>query len=152
MHAGTVHMSKWPVHSDLAQIAAFDMLDTHWAVPVAAYDTNQHLIEPGNYRRYLQGALAEIHFGLSHCGFKNNHTYTADIDTIRVLCPPPPSVNVATKRKLPSTFKSPISCQQVMWFRILFRVGVSFPRKYCQCFHCFFPQKFWGFIHSSVLS
>ena len=28
-----------------------------------------------------------------------------------------------------------------MWFCVLFQSGVFFRWKYCQCFHCFFPQK-----------
>ncbi|KAG6370932.1 hypothetical protein JVT61DRAFT_10779 [Boletus reticuloceps] len=106
-------MSDWPVHSDSARSAALDMLDTHRAVPISAYDVKEQLINPRCYRQHLQGCLAECHFKLSHCSFKLKDTYTADIETIRVLRPPPPATMMRTKRKLPTKFESPNVKSQV---------------------------------------
>jgi hypothetical protein len=82
------------------------MKNTHRAAPLAAYDMHDQLIHPTSYRQRLQGALVEIHFELSHSGFKGKDTYTADIHSIRVVRLPQ-STATTQKRRLPATFSPP---------------------------------------------
>ncbi|KAF9239986.1 hypothetical protein BU15DRAFT_61619 [Melanogaster broomeanus] len=104
LHA-TVDLATWPVHSDGAQEELDEMKNNYRAIPLAAYDIQDHLIPPSSYRQKLQGAIVEIDFDLSHSAFRNKDTYTTDIRTIRVL-KPPPYVTPAPKRSLPTTLPS----------------------------------------------
>ena len=88
------------------------MYDTHRGIPLAAYDMDQNLIEPQLYRQRLQGALVEVHFCLTHYTIRERDTFTEEIDTIRVLRPPPPSL-APGKRKLPQKFESPTTRPRV---------------------------------------
>jgi hypothetical protein len=103
---GTVDLNDWPVHSDAADEELNNMKNNYRATPLAAYDIHDRLIEPGSYRQRLQGAVAEIHFNLSHSAFKGKDTYTADIHSMRVLKPPLPST-LPKKHRLPATFNPP---------------------------------------------
>lgn len=103
---GTVSLSDWPVDNDVAAEELERMKSTHCAIPLPAYDSDNHLIHPSAYRRELQGALVKIQFTLSHCAFKNKDAFSADIHTIRVLRAPH-TVSSITKRRLPSSFERP---------------------------------------------
>lgn len=64
------------------------------------------LIDPPLYRSRLCGAIAEVHFELTHWSMrgKNNDpdrdTYTADVVAIRVLVPPKPTMVTPKKRRV----------------------------------------------------
>jgi len=65
----------------------------HRVIPIPAYDIEGKLIDPRYYRRHLEGAVAEVHFNLSHWsisrhGVPGKDVYTADMVLIRVLTPP----------------------------------------------------------------
>ncbi|KAI6116489.1 hypothetical protein F5141DRAFT_1213083 [Pisolithus sp. B1] len=61
-------------------------------LPVPAYVMG-HLITPTAYRRCLQGAIAEIHFTLSHWAIAaaEHDAYGGHIVFIHILVPPPPA-------------------------------------------------------------
>ena len=82
------------------------MKGSYRAIPVPAYNIDNHLIHPVSYHHELQGALVEIHFTLSHCVFKNKDAFTADIHTLHVLRAPH-TVSPIVKRRLPSSFEHP---------------------------------------------
>ncbi|KAH0832152.1 hypothetical protein J3R83DRAFT_13063 [Lanmaoa asiatica] len=103
---GTLPLSQWPVHSPTAK-EALDLMGTAYrAIPLPAYDIDDQLIPPAQYRQRLSGALAEITFHLSHINFDDKDSFTGDIYSVRVL-QAPPSASSAPKRKLPQTFLAP---------------------------------------------
>lgn len=61
--------------------------NTHRIFPIPAYDLGGDLLKPTTYRRYLQGALVEIHFTLMHWGIAGikRDVYGGEIEFIRVL-------------------------------------------------------------------
>lgn len=78
-----------------------------WDVnPLPAYDMHGHLIEPNFYQRRLEGALVEVHFTLTHWSIGKKGTaggtdiYTGDIEYIRVLAPPKPTLVTPRRRKI----------------------------------------------------
>jgi len=73
---------------------------THKVNALPAYDINGDIIVPKNYKKELAGAIARVTFTLSHwfINRKASNTFVADIDSIRVLVPPPQ--NSPKKRKL----------------------------------------------------
>ncbi|KAF8546664.1 hypothetical protein OG21DRAFT_1490947 [Imleria badia] len=104
---GMVLLNDWPVDNDVAAEELESMKTTHCAIPLPAYDSDNHLIHPSAYRRELQGALVKIHFTLSHCAFKNKDAFSADIHMICVLRAPH-TVSSITKRHLPTALNVPL--------------------------------------------
>lgn len=49
---------------------------THVVFPIPAYDTNDRLIDPEQYRKKLAGALVECRFSLSHWYIQNKNSDT----------------------------------------------------------------------------
>ncbi|KAI6023473.1 hypothetical protein EDC04DRAFT_2725943 [Pisolithus marmoratus] len=68
-----------------------------------AYDIAGCLIMPSAYRRCLQGAIAEVHFTLSHWAIATtkHNVYGGQIVFICILVLPPPTSAAGKKRKLP---------------------------------------------------
>ena len=100
---GTVPLTQWPVHNNMAREALQLMGNAFRAIPIPAYDTEDQLIRPALYRQKLSSTLAEIGFHLSHIFVSNKDAYTADIHTIHVLQAPSPQPTTL-KKKLPQTF------------------------------------------------
>lgn len=79
-----------------------------WDVnPLPAYDMHGHIIEPAFYQRRLEGALAEVRFTLTHWPISKRDgatggtdIYTGDIDYIRVIAPPKPTLVTPRRRKI----------------------------------------------------
>ncbi|KAI6023031.1 hypothetical protein BKA83DRAFT_4272446 [Pisolithus microcarpus] len=76
---------------------------THRVLPVPAYDLAGNLIHPTAYRRFLQGALVEIHFTLSHWGITGvrRDVYSGEIQFIHLLDAPIPASCAGRKRRIP---------------------------------------------------
>ncbi|KAM6492482.1 hypothetical protein JOM56_012206 [Amanita muscaria] len=74
-----------------------------------------NLIEPQDYRRHLQGALAQVHFSLTHWAIGSRSgegpidIYTADICNMRVLSPPANYGMAVTPRKRKFHAKDPVT-------------------------------------------
>jgi len=112
---GIFSIENWPAFSDAARGGLDSIRQTHRVIPVPAYDLEGKLIDPCYYRRHLEGALAEVHFNLSHWsiakqGVPGKDVYTADIVLIRVIAPPRATATPRTplKRKV-SAFIHPDS-------------------------------------------
>ena len=116
-------MENWPAFSDAARGGLDSIRQTHQVIPIPAYDIEGKLIDPCFYRHYLEGAVAEVHFNLSHWsilrqGVPGKDVYTADIVMIRVLVPPRASATPRTplKRKVSAYIhpeSSPTKCARV---------------------------------------
>ena len=105
-YIGSVVLDDWPVENEVVAMELEKMKPTHQALPVPAYNLENQLIHPANYRHELQGALVKIHFTLLHCSFKTKDAFTADIHSVWVLRAPH-TVSSITKRRLPSSFECP---------------------------------------------
>ncbi|KAJ6508789.1 hypothetical protein C8R45DRAFT_454104 [Mycena sanguinolenta] len=87
-------MENWPINSHASK-AVETLKHTHRIVPLPAYDENGKLIDPRYYEEHLLGAVVLVVVNLNHWYIKDkkdNHardTYTADIQRLRVLVPPP---------------------------------------------------------------
>ncbi|KAJ6607917.1 hypothetical protein B0H10DRAFT_537534 [Mycena sp. CBHHK59/15] len=91
-------LGDWPVKSDAARKALAGMEKTHSVNVLLAYDANGGLIQPAQYRDALRGAVVRAAISLSHWNFAPNalepstatgvDTYTANIESLRVLIPP----------------------------------------------------------------
>lgn len=65
--------------------------NTHYAVPLRAYDHDGNIIPPVDYERSLLGAVVCVDFTLFHGSTpQHDHVYTAYIDSLNVLEPPLP--------------------------------------------------------------
>jgi hypothetical protein len=62
---------------------------SHAVVPLNAYDQYGDIIKPRQYESHLRGAVARFYFSLKHWDIKEQSTFVADIEQIRVLVPPP---------------------------------------------------------------
>jgi len=112
---GIFSIENWPAFSDAARGGLDSIRQIHCVIPVPAYDLEGKLIDPCYYHRHLEGALAEVHFNLSHWsiakqGVLGKDVYTADIVLIRVIAPPRATATPRTplKRKV-SAFIHPDS-------------------------------------------
>ncbi|KAI5983548.1 hypothetical protein EDD15DRAFT_2202033 [Pisolithus albus] len=94
---------QWPLTRERHRAELLTLKSTHRLLPVPAYDLEGNLLKPSTYRRYLQGALVEIHFTLSHWGIAGakRDVYGGEIELIRLLEPPRASSAPVQKRKLP---------------------------------------------------
>ncbi|KAF8076842.1 hypothetical protein FPV67DRAFT_1445399 [Lyophyllum atratum] len=107
-------IENWPAVYDAAKEALASMVDTHNVIPLPAYDMHGALLWPIHYRAYLEGALVQVHFNLTHwsIGAKDSNpavdTYVADISNIRVLTPPVAKGPV-TPRKRKVSAKDPMT-------------------------------------------
>ena len=100
-------IENWPAFSDAARGGLDSIRQTHRVIPIPAYDVEGKLIDPHYHCRHLEGALAEVHFNLTHWsisrqGVPGKDVYTADIALIRVLVPPRAAATPCTplKRKV----------------------------------------------------
>ena len=114
---GIFSIENWPAFSDAARGGLDSIKQTHRVIPIPAYDLEGKLIDPRYYCRHLEGAVAEVHFNLSHWsiarqGVPGKDVYTADIVLIRVIAPPrataTPRTRTPLKRKV-SAFIHPDS-------------------------------------------
>ncbi|KAI5995129.1 hypothetical protein EDD15DRAFT_2195752 [Pisolithus albus] len=94
---------QWPLTKERNRAELLALKSTHRIQPVPAYDLADNLIHPNAYRRFLQGALVEIHFTLSHWGIASvrRDVYSADMELIRLLDAPTPSSCAGRKRRIP---------------------------------------------------
>ena len=104
-------IAQWPTYYDEAEVALKSLVDTHRVNYLEAYDMHGKLLWPSQYRKYLQGALVQIHFTLTHWsiggkpakdgrpGRVATDTYVADIFSMRVLVPPADYGQPVTPRK-----------------------------------------------------
>jgi hypothetical protein len=97
-------IENWPTSNTTASQALSELETTHRVIPIPAYDMHGALIWPSQYPKFLQNAVAEFRFTLTHwsIGGKDGgvDAYTADIVDILVLIPPPPTVVSPRKRKV----------------------------------------------------
>lgn len=94
---------RWPLTRERHRADLLNLKNTHRILPIPAYDLANDLLKPSTYRRYLQGALVEIHFSLSHWGIAGvkRDVYGGEIELIRLLEPPLGSTSPDRKRKIP---------------------------------------------------
>ena len=98
-------ISGWPAYYPQAEEELKAMVKSHHVNYLEAYDMHGRLIEPRSYRKYLQGALVQIHFTLTHWSISGRppkpscDTFAADIYSIRVLVPPVSYGQPVTPRK-----------------------------------------------------
>ncbi|KAJ3735207.1 hypothetical protein DFJ43DRAFT_34163 [Lentinula guzmanii] len=100
-------LKQWPRKSELVE-NALDALSADDPLkfkicPLPAYDYHCALIDPFWYRKYLENAVVELRFSMSHWPISNSsNTFRANIVDILVLCPPPPVIVSPRKRKVQS--------------------------------------------------
>jgi len=102
-------IAKWPLTHEETRNELDELAATHCIVPVPAYDVKGDLIKPEAYRRSLEDAIVELHFGLTHWaiagkkGTLPNDVFVGDVDVIRVLVPPRASTSgtMVKKRVVP---------------------------------------------------
>ncbi|KAI6004719.1 hypothetical protein EDD15DRAFT_2359476 [Pisolithus albus] len=94
---------KWPLTRERHRPQLLSLKATHRLLPIPAYDVQGNLLKPSTYRRYLQGALVEIHFTLTHWGIAGvkKDVYGGEIELIRILDAPQHIPSPVLKRKLP---------------------------------------------------
>ncbi|KAI5989725.1 hypothetical protein EDD15DRAFT_2198409 [Pisolithus albus] len=94
---------QWPLTCERNRAELLTLKSTHHLLPIPAYDLEGNLLKLSTYWRYLQGALIEIHFTLSHWGIAGvkQDVHGGEIELIRLLEPPPASSAPVQKRKLP---------------------------------------------------
>lgn len=99
---------RWPLTRERNRAELLTLKNTYRIVPIPAYDPAGDLLKPSTYRRYLQGALVEIHFTLTHWGIAGvkRDVYGGEIEKIRVLEPPVGSSSPDRKRKIPLRLES----------------------------------------------
>ncbi|KAJ7281448.1 hypothetical protein C8J57DRAFT_1495107 [Mycena rebaudengoi] len=111
---GKFKIADWPVNSIQAREALADMTSTHRVTQLpTAYDIAGKLIQPGQYKKTLMGAVVRASFALRHWniaseeeGVVGHDSYAADIDSIRVIVAAPPFLTPSSsprKRKIMST-------------------------------------------------
>jgi len=86
-------IENWPDFTDATRGGPDSIRQTHWVIPIPAYDIEGKLIDLHYYCHHLEGAVAEVHFNLSHWaisrhGVPGKDVYTADMVLIRILTPP----------------------------------------------------------------
>jgi hypothetical protein len=88
------NMNNWPVHTAHASVSMRSMRKTHQVRPLPAYDVDNKLICPQDYRSKLRGALVQILFTMTHWpepgrgGKPPLDTFVADILGLRVINEP----------------------------------------------------------------
>ncbi|KAI6130694.1 hypothetical protein EDD16DRAFT_1700649 [Pisolithus croceorrhizus] len=99
----TYPLEQWPLTKERNRAELVALRSTHRILPLPAYDVAGDLIAPTAYRRCLQGAVAEVHFNLSHWAIARakRDVYAGEIQFIRVLVPPLTPTRGSKKRKLP---------------------------------------------------
>ncbi|KIK25546.1 hypothetical protein PISMIDRAFT_9547 [Pisolithus microcarpus 441] len=96
-------LEMWPLTKERNRPELLALKSTHRVLPVPAYDLAGNLIHPTAYRRFLQGALVEIHFTLSHWGIAGvrRDVYSGEIQFIHLLDAPIPASCAGRKRRIP---------------------------------------------------
>ncbi|KAI6024018.1 hypothetical protein BKA83DRAFT_4125412 [Pisolithus microcarpus] len=94
---------QWPLTRERHDAQLLSLKSTHWLLPTPAYNVEGNLLKPSTYRHYLQSALVEIHFTLSHWGIAEvkQDVYGSEIELIHLLESPQPSSSPVLKKKLP---------------------------------------------------
>ncbi|KAK7025639.1 hypothetical protein R3P38DRAFT_2778450 [Favolaschia claudopus] len=82
-------LQDWPVKNAAVKEALEGMENSHVVIPIRAYDVDGDLISPAHYMSKLSGAVVRATLTLSHwkIGRDKRDTYTADIESLRVLVP-----------------------------------------------------------------
>ncbi|KAK7016115.1 hypothetical protein R3P38DRAFT_3321543 [Favolaschia claudopus] len=82
-------LQDWPVKNAAVKEALEGMENSHQVIPIRAYDVDGDLISPAHYMSKLSGAVVRATLTLSHwkIGRDKRDTYTADIESLRVLVP-----------------------------------------------------------------
>jgi hypothetical protein len=82
-------MEYWPVQSAQARAQVNKIKYTHRVLPLCAYDRDDKVIPPEEYRDTLMGAVVRARVSLKHWPIKGieggRDVYTADIEHLRVL-------------------------------------------------------------------
>ncbi|KAI6014255.1 hypothetical protein PISMIDRAFT_118001, partial [Pisolithus microcarpus 441] len=94
---------RWPLTRERNRTNLLNLKNTHQILPVPTYDLARDLLKPATYRHFLQGALVEIHFSLTHWGIAGvkRDVYSGKIELLRLLEPPHGSSSPDRKRKIP---------------------------------------------------
>lgn len=94
---------RWPLTRERNRAELLNLKNSHRILLIPAYDLAGDLLKPSTYCRYLQGALVQIHFSLTHWGIAGikRDVYGGEIETIRLLEPPLGSSSPDRKRKIP---------------------------------------------------
>ncbi|KAK6987624.1 hypothetical protein R3P38DRAFT_3230338 [Favolaschia claudopus] len=102
-------LQDWPVKNAAVKEALEGMENSHQVIPIRAYDVDGDLISPAHYMSKLSGAVVRATLTLSHwkIGRDKRDTYTADIESLRVLVP----ASVAGSFE-PAQTKSSADCQE----------------------------------------
>ncbi|KAJ7342759.1 hypothetical protein DFH08DRAFT_873491 [Mycena albidolilacea] len=89
-------MENWPCSTKEAREARDTIKRTHRVLPLKAYDMASNLLPPTKYSEALKGAVVRVSVKLTHWNIRPRgddsrarDVYTADIDNIRILVPPP---------------------------------------------------------------
>jgi len=61
-----ISTAHWPTNSRASAAALYDIRGTHRIRPLPAFDINGQVVQPGNYRQLLAGAVVQIKFTLMH--------------------------------------------------------------------------------------
>jgi len=105
--------AKWPVTHEETRVELEQIAATHRIVPIPAYDIKGDLIKPEAYRRSLEDAIVELHFGLTHWAIAGrkaapaSDVFVGDIDLIRVLVPPHTSSSGMVKKRVVPMYMDP---------------------------------------------
>lgn len=95
-------IADWPTSTIAARNRLDAMRDSHYAVPIRAYDSEHSLIPPADYDRQLLGAEVCAEFTLYHARKPNgDHAFSAYMDSISVLddpIPRSPDISLPTLR------------------------------------------------------
>ncbi|KAI6015721.1 hypothetical protein BKA83DRAFT_4546287 [Pisolithus microcarpus] len=93
----------WPLTNERHRAELLALRSSHRMRPLPTYDLDNDLLLPSTYQRYLQGAIVEIHFTLTHWSIASAKwdIYGGLIQLVYILVPAVPSSAAGTKRKLP---------------------------------------------------
>ncbi|KAG8221591.1 hypothetical protein J3R82DRAFT_1835 [Butyriboletus roseoflavus] len=82
-------MESWPVSMHSIHHLK-DLFETHDICPLPAFNTNRCLIPSSQYDSSLRGAMAKVHFTVTHHFIKKNkcHVYMTLLHRLQVLCGP----------------------------------------------------------------
>ena len=77
-------LENWPCLHDAGRDAIQEMIESHRAIPIPAYDVNSKLIIPAQYPRTLKDALVIVRFSLKHWAIDSVDTYVQQTRLIQV--------------------------------------------------------------------
>ncbi|KAI5825101.1 hypothetical protein K523DRAFT_251827 [Schizophyllum commune Tattone D] len=97
------NIHNWPVNTEEAKAALPTLFDTHTVTPLPAFDMDEQIVDPVEYRSELIGALALVSMRIVGWNIGETHRFRCEITNIDVLRgpvvePAKRSVDVASER------------------------------------------------------